>query len=192
MNVTVMFESKYFMSKTILITGATDGIGYLTAEKLVQAGHHVLIHGRNSNKLQASESALNALPTGSVDSYMADLSDLHQVEKLVTMITAKYSHIDVLLNNAGVYKTDNPIAKNGLDVRFVVNTLAPYLLTQGMCSIMDASGRVVNVSSAAQAPVELDALRGDRHLEDDFSAYAQSKLAITMWTKELAKSQSLP
>jgi len=188
MNVSVMFESRYVMPKTILITGATDGIGAITAEKLVRANHNVIIHGRNSNKLQATESKLSTLNMGLVDSYIADLSDLKQVEKLATMIMEKYSHIDVLLNNAGVYKTNSPIAKTGLDVRFIVNTLAPYLLTRRLSSIMDTSGRVVNLSSAAQAPVELNALRGEKKLEDPFSAYAQSKLAITMWTKELAKT----
>ena len=93
----------------------------------------------------------------------------------------------MLINNAGVYMTPDPITENGLDTRFVVNTLAPYLLTKTLSPLMDATGRVVNVSSAAQASVDLDALAGGRRL-DDMEAYAQSKLAIAMWSWELANT----
>ncbi len=176
------------MSKTILLTGATDGIGLITAEKLINLGHHVLIHGRNPEKLNTVKGKLAVSNSGSVESFQADLSNFSEVEKLATEITEKYQHLDVLINNAGVYKTDSPLTNNNLDVRFVVNTLAPYLLTKQLLPLMDNTGRVINLSSAAQESVDLDVMAGKRQLKEQFSAYGQSKLAITMWSKHLAYS----
>jgi NAD(P)-dependent dehydrogenase (short-subunit alcohol dehydrogenase family) len=92
----------------------------------------------------------------------------------------------VLINNAGIFKTGDPVTGDGLDVRFVVNTLAPWLLTQRLLPLLDGSARIVNLSSAAQAPVDPQALAGEVRVDDDFNAYAQSKLAITMWSRQLA------
>ena len=91
----------------------------------------------------------------------------------------------MLINNAGVYKTPDPVTQDGLDVRFVVNTIAPYLLTQRLLPAMRPSGRVVNVTSAAQVPVNLEALAGRVRL-DDMAAYAQSKLGLVMWSRAIA------
>lgn len=177
------------MGKVILLTGATDGIGLETAKILVSQGHHVLLHGRNPAKVAEVEKALTALPGGGfVEGYVADFSSMADVQALANAVAEKHGKLDVLINNAGIYKTPNPITHDGLDVRFVVNTLAPYLLTQRLLSLMDASGRVVNVSSAAQAPVDKDALAGRVRVSEDFAAYAQSKLAITMWSRAMALS----
>ncbi|NNC54112.1 MAG: SDR family NAD(P)-dependent oxidoreductase [Pseudomonadales bacterium] len=174
------------MSKTVLITGSTDGIGQVVAEKLVQQGHRVLIHGRNAEKLKAVEAKLNAVGSGSVESYSADLSDFSDVEALANAVAQDHPHLDVLINNAGIYRTNQPDTKYGLDVRFVVNTLAPYLLTRRLLRIMDNAGRIINLSSAAQAPVKLAAMTGAKSIGDESSAYAQSKLAITMWSRHMA------
>lgn len=174
------------MNKTILLTGATDGIGLATAKKLVAKGHHVLLHGRNRQKLQALSAELSELPDGgTVESYVADLSSFEDVESLAADVKAKHEHIDVLINNAGVYKTSQTMTPDGLDVRFMVNAIAPYLLTQRLLPLLGRESRVINLSSAAQAPVDLRALAGARPLED-MAAYAQSKLAITMWSRHLA------
>ncbi|MEF3049055.1 SDR family NAD(P)-dependent oxidoreductase [Pseudotabrizicola sp. L79] len=171
------------MTKTILITGATDGIGLLTAQMLAEAGHNVLLHGRSADKLAHAAAQMGSAPR----LYRADLSRLDEVQTLADEITAQHDQIDVLINNAGVLKTAQPRTAKGLDVRFVVNTLAPYLLTQRLLPIIPATGRVVNLSSAAQAAVDVAALRGARSL-DHMAAYAQSKLAITIWSQELAKA----
>lgn len=177
------------MQKIILITGSTDGIGLATAKMLVSMGHHVLLHGRNSVKLADVQRALSELPgDGSVESYLADLSCLSDVVALAKSVTQRHSRLDVLINNAGIFCVAEPITQEGLDVRFVVNTLAPYLLTQRLLPLLDSSGRVVNLSSAAQSPVELKALNGQITLSDDFAAYAQSKLALTMWSREMGLS----
>ena len=94
----------------------------------------------------------------------------------------------MLINNAGIFKTPEPITQDGLDVRFAVNTIAPYLLTQKLLPLLGASGRVINLSSAAQSPVDPEALAGRVRLSDDLTTYAQSKLALTMWSRSMALS----
>ena len=171
------------MAKTILITGSTDGIGLLTAKMLSEQGHLILLHGRNPDKLRVASDEIGGL----TESYIADLSSLEDVKRLAKDIRSKHDRLDVLINNAGVYKTQDPILSNGQDIRFVVNTLAPYALTRDLLPIMPNDGRIINLSSAAQAPVDIDALRGDKRV-GDMAAYAQSKLAITIWSQELAKT----
>jgi NAD(P)-dependent dehydrogenase (short-subunit alcohol dehydrogenase family) len=175
------------MQKTILVTGSTDGIGLETARMLVSLGHLVLLHGRNPAKLAQVHATLSALPGDSrVESYVADLSRMADVEALAAAVAERHGTLDVLINNAGIFRTPDPITQNGLDVRFAVNTLAPCLLTQRLLPLMNESGRVINLSSAAQSPVDPQALAGQVRLTDDFAAYAQSKLALTMWSRHLA------
>ena len=174
------------MQKTILITGSTDGIGLETAKMLLEKGHRVLLHGRNSQKLEQIVNKIGFL--GDTESYVADLSDMEAVQNLATEVSSKYKTLDVLINNAGVLKAPNPITKEGLDIRFTVNTMAPYLLTKLLLPLLGNTGRVVNLSSAAQATVDLDALIGKRTGLVAMEAYSQSKLAITMWSFAMADS----
>jgi NAD(P)-dependent dehydrogenase (short-subunit alcohol dehydrogenase family) len=181
-------EGDTIMQKIILITGSTDGIGLETARMLVSLGHHVLLHGRSAAKLEDAERMLAALPDGGrVEGYVADLSRMFDVEALAKAVADKHAKLDVLINSAGVYNASDPVTQDGLDVRFVVNTIAPYLLTQRLLPLLGTSGRVVNLSSAAQSPVDPKALAGEGRLSDG-AAYAQSKLALTMWSRSLALS----
>jgi NAD(P)-dependent dehydrogenase (short-subunit alcohol dehydrogenase family) len=170
------------MSKTILITGSTDGIGLETAKMLKEKGHRVILHGRSANKLERAQESLSNGEV--VPAYLGDLSDRDQVVELAKAVTADYPELDVLINNAGVLRAPQTRTPGGLDLRFVVNTVAPYLLTQMLLPTLPKTGRVINLSSAAQSPVDLDALFGRVEL-DERSAYAQSKLAITMWSRHL-------
>ncbi|MEM6273897.1 MAG: SDR family NAD(P)-dependent oxidoreductase [Myxococcota bacterium] len=174
------------MTKTILITGATDGIGLAAAEVFAKEGHHLLIHGRNPQKTSDVERGLRE-QGGSVRSYIADLSRLTEVDTLADQIAANHPRLDALINNAGVLNASQPRTESGLDVRFVVNTLAPYALTQRLVPLLGSSGRVINLSSAAQSPVNVAALRGQTPLADDMEAYSQSKLALTMWSRFLGR-----
>lgn len=167
------------MSKRILITGATDGIGLETAKSLKEDGHEVIVHGRNSDKLKKVADELG------VKTFRADFSNLNEVKDFANQILENYSEIDVLINNAGVFKTSSPVTSDGYDVRYVVNTFSPYLLTKALLPVMK-KGRVINLSSAAQASVDFDSMAGKKGMSD-FDAYAQSKLAITMWTRHMAK-----
>jgi len=176
------------MKKTILLTGSTDGIGLETARMLVASGHTVLLHGRNPAKLDKVEKTLSSLPDGGrVGKYVSDLSSIPDVKTLARTVVEKHDALDVLINNAGVYHSPDLITPDGLDVRFAVNTIAPYLLTQQLLPLLGANGRVINLSSAAQSPVDGKALAGRVQLSDG-AAYAQSKLALTMWSHSMALS----
>ena len=136
------------MPKTILITGSTDGIGLEAAKMLVSTGHQVLVHGRNPAKLTEAKETLSALPGGvQVESYLADLSRMADVEALAKAVAEKHAKLDVLINNAGILKAPDPITQDGLDVRFVVNTIAPYLLTMRLLPLIGPQGRIINLSS---------------------------------------------
>ncbi|MDD7805913.1 MAG: SDR family NAD(P)-dependent oxidoreductase [Endozoicomonas sp. (ex Botrylloides leachii)] len=175
------------MSKTILITGATDGIGLVTAKALLQLPqkHHILLHGRNPKKLEKINQELSAL--GKVTTYIADLSSVDAVKKFAEAILSKHEKLDVLINNAGILNSPNSITKDGLDIRFMVNTLAPYFLTKSLLPLLN-HGRVINLSSAAQASVNMKALIDCYEPLSAMDAYSQSKLALTMWSFSLAKT----
>jgi NAD(P)-dependent dehydrogenase (short-subunit alcohol dehydrogenase family) len=190
------------MKKTILITGATDGIGLEAAKLFAADGHDLLIHGRSPEKLAAVKTLLSAIENaGSITGYLADLSDFSDVKKLVNKIKAEHNVLNVLINNAGVFKTPDTITSDGLDSRFVVNTIAPYFISQHLLPLLvnskkssldEASypGRIINLSSAAQAPLDIAAFLGETQKVkslSDMEAYAQSKLAITMWSRTLAE-----
>ena len=176
------------MQKTILITGATDGIGLETAKLLAAEGHHLLLHGRNPAKLVQVEKILSGLTNGGVvETYVADLSRMADVEALAITVAEQHRNLDVLINNAGVYQAPVTVTADGLDIRFAVNTIAPYLLTQRLLPLLGKSARVINLSSAAQSPVNLEAMTATDRLSDG-AAYAQSKLALTMWSRSLALS----
>ncbi|MCK0139861.1 SDR family NAD(P)-dependent oxidoreductase [Aliiroseovarius sp. F47248L] len=170
------------MTKTILITGSTDGIGLLTAEKLAAEGHTILLHGRSEAKLDAAAKQVS----GKTETYIADLTKMADVHAMAAEIRKNHTQLDAVINNAGILKAPKTVTADGYDIRFMVNTFAPYVLTRELLSVIAKDGRIVNLSSAAQAPIDLKALNGNMPL-DDMSAYAQSKLAITIWSKEMAR-----
>ncbi|KAL9187642.1 hypothetical protein ACHAXT_006020 [Thalassiosira profunda] len=179
-------EALSSMSKTILITGATDGIGLATARALAAKGHALIVHGRSAAKLTKVEAELTKVTQ--VATVQADLSDLSAVRKMAKSLATSEGRLDVLINNAGVFVTSSPRTSDGHDVRFVVNTFAPYILADALIAKLGPAGRIVNLSSAAQSPVDANALAGNRPLSDG-AAYAQSKLALTMWTHSMGERE---
>ena len=178
------------MIKTILITGSTDGIGKLAATKLAKDGHQIYVHGRNPEKLSlVIEEIKQKSGNENINGFTADFSDLEAVKNLASTIKNEIPKIDVFINNAGVFKSPINHTKAGLDIRFVVNYLAPFLLTTELLPQLQkgAPSRIINLSSAAQSPVSLEALAGTQPLSPQES-YAQSKLALTMWSFYLAKT----
>lgn len=178
------------MNKTILITGSTDGIGKLAAIKLGKEGHVIFLHGRNATKLSAVITEIKELSKNeNIKGFVADFSDMEAVKKMAQQINKELPKIDVLINNAGVFKSANTHNDAGLELRFAVNYFAPYLLTKELIPLLNKSEapRVINLSSAAQAPVSMEALSGKSQLSLQ-GAYAQSKLALTMWSFHLAQT----
>lgn len=180
------------MSKTIIITGSTDGIGKLTALSLAKQGHIIYVHGRSEAKVSLVVSEIKeASNNQNIKGLVADFSDLEAVSKLAEQIKSGIPKIDILINNAGIFKTKTVLNKNGLDIRMVVNYLAPYVLTNAILENIKQSEapRIINLSSAAQAPVSETVLTGVQQQSEN-STYAQSKLALTMWSFNLAKQES--
>jgi NAD(P)-dependent dehydrogenase (short-subunit alcohol dehydrogenase family) len=174
--------------KTIFITGSTDGIGKLAARSLALQGHQIYIHGRNSDKVNLTiEEIKTSSNNENIFGVTADFSNLTEVKELAKIVHNTIDHIDVLINNAGVFKATAK-NNNGLDLRFTVNYLAPFIFTNSIVSTLKkaAAPRVINLSSAAQSDVDLEALRGINEVSMQES-YAQSKLALTMWSFQFAE-----
>ena len=170
---------------TILVTGATDGLGRYVTTQLTKAGHQVLAHGRNAERLQALHDELG------VDTVLADLGELRQVDRLADEVLGRLDHLDVLVNNAGIGAGSDhgrrEESADGIELRFAVNYLAGYHLARRLVPLLVASApaRVVNVASIGQEAIDF----ADPLLErsyDGMRAYRQSKLAQIMATFDMA------
>lgn len=168
--------------KTIVITGASDGIGAAAARQLTRGGARVVIVGRSQSKTTAVAQELGA------DYYVADFADLSQVRALADKIRSEYSRIDVLANNAGGMCRELEMTADGLEKTYQVNYLAPFLLTtQLMDMLVDSRATVVNTTSSSQRLLPKVAISDlERTAERRPGiAYALTKLAIVLFTKEL-------
>jgi len=179
---------------TVLVTGATDGLGKALAAELAKAGANVLVHGRDEERGRRTLEELRAETGGDrLAWYRADLASLRQVRTLAERVAAEHDRLDVLVNNAGVgttYPGDGRRleSEDGLELRLAVNYLAPFVLTRALLPLLrrSAPARIVNVASAGQAPVDLDDLQLERGY-DGIRAYCRSKLALVMLTLDLAE-----
>jgi NAD(P)-dependent dehydrogenase (short-subunit alcohol dehydrogenase family) len=178
---------------TVLVTGATDGLGKGVATELAARGARVLVHGRDDARGERTLSEIRAA-TGSdrLAWYRADLASLDQTRALAERIAAEEERLDVLVNNAGIGFTlpggkARLESEDGYELRFAVNYLAPFLLTRLLVDalVRSAPARVVNVSSLGQAPIDFDDVMLERSY-DGIHAYCQSKLALIMFTIDLA------
>jgi NAD(P)-dependent dehydrogenase (short-subunit alcohol dehydrogenase family) len=174
--------------RTIVITGATDGLGKGLAAALAPTGARLILHGRNEEKGEALIEELRPLATGELEWRLAHFRSLDEVRRLAEDLQEE-ERIDVLVNNAGI-GTAGPREESddGYELTFQVNYLAPFLLTRRLLPLIrsTAPSRIVNVSSAGQAPIDFD----DVMLEESYSgvqAYCQSKLALVMLTFDLAE-----
>lgn len=176
---------------TVLITGATDGIGLETARALLERGFTVLVHGRTEAKAQAAAARLS--PAGAAVPVFADLGVLSQVRALAKAVEAAAPTLDVLINNAGVFMEERVLSADGQELTLHVNHLAPALLTHLLLPSLERApqGRVVNVSSVAHSRGHLDL--NDLTFQKSFTgygAYAASKLANVLFTHALARQRA--
>ncbi len=173
---------------TVLVTGATSGIGAQTAARLAAGGAHVLAHGRSPDRVQALVGELRAAG-GTADGLVADLASLAEVAELAQRISPP---LDLLINNAGVGFGANPRAReashDGFELRLAVNYLAPFVLTRALLARGLPTRTVVNVASAGQQALDLDDLQAKRNY-DGVRAYCRSKLALIMLTLDLAQER---
>ncbi|WFB10631.1 SDR family NAD(P)-dependent oxidoreductase [Streptomyces sp. LX-29] len=179
-------------TRTILITGATQGLGRGIARDLAAKGHTLLLHGRDRARLEAVTAELaEVAPEASVRTYLADLSDLDQVRAMAARIREAEPRLDGLVNNAvaggGAEPLRREFSRQGHELRFAVNHLAPYVLVRDLLPLLTASApaRVVNVASIGQEAIDFDDVMLERGYEG-LRAYCRSKLAMIMATFELA------
>ena len=177
-------------TKTILITGSTDGIGKGTAIGLAAMGHRPIIHGRDRNRCQSvAEEIQSRTGIRDVPYFMADLRSLEQVSAMAEALGEQFDRIDVLINNAGVYETERSITPDGFETTFAVNHLSHFSLTLRLIDLLPPaeSGRIVTVSSMVHAGnIDFSDLQSERDY-DSYSAYALSKLCNVLFTYELAE-----
>jgi NAD(P)-dependent dehydrogenase (short-subunit alcohol dehydrogenase family) len=173
---------------TLLITGATDGLGRALAARAHDDGWTVLAHGRSDEKLAALADELPGVRT-----FRADFASLAEVEELTQAVHDATDRLDVLVSNAGIGFTEpgggeRLESADGHELRFAVNYLAGYALIRGLLPLLRASApaRIVQVASAGQVPIDFDDVMLERGY-DGVRAYRQSKLAQVMFTFDLAK-----
>jgi NAD(P)-dependent dehydrogenase (short-subunit alcohol dehydrogenase family) len=178
--------------KTILITGATDGVGRHVAEALGRSGAEILVHGRDQARGDAVVATIRAAG-GTATFLRADFSALAEVRALADTILGSHRRLDVLINNAGVGSGGSggrrEISRDGHELRFAVNYLAGFLLTRRLLPLLLAAGggsRIVNVASMGQQPIDFADVMLE-HGYDGRRAYRQSKLAQIMFTFDLAQ-----
>ncbi len=178
------------MSKTIIITGASDGIGLESASQLAAQGHHLVLVGRNPAKLEhAVARVASESPDVAVESFVADFAVLDDVRRLAGELAANYPRIDVLVNNAGTVYDKRVLTVDGFESTFAVNHLAPFLLTELLFDRLVASGpaRIVTTASVGhyRGTMDFDDLGYERGYQI-MRAYSRSKLANVMYTRSLA------
>jgi NAD(P)-dependent dehydrogenase (short-subunit alcohol dehydrogenase family) len=181
-----------FAEQTILITGATSGLGLALAQALAEKGATVLLHGRDKKRGKVSLDEIRR-ETGNekLQFYCADLASLQQTSELARQVAAEQPRLDILINNAAVgfgkNSSERETSQDGYELRFAVNYLAPHLLVQGLLAKLKACApaRIVNVASVGQAPLNFEDIMSERGYSG-VTAYRQSKLAMIAWTFDLA------
>ena len=182
---------------TVLITGATDGLGQRVATDLAGRGVTLLLHGRDPEKgRKVQEEIRKTTGSNRLHYFNADLSSLAEVGRLAASVENSQPRLDVLINNAGLGggpdSARRETSADGFELRFAVNYLAPFLLTRRLLPLLRRTaekaggGRIVNVASAAQRAIDFEDVMLERSY-DGMRAYSQSKLALVMFTFDLAE-----
>ncbi|OBI09921.1 SDR family NAD(P)-dependent oxidoreductase [Mycobacterium scrofulaceum] len=168
--------------RTVVITGASDGIGAAAARRLSRSGDQIVVVGRSQTKTAAVAAELNA------DYFVVDYADLSQVRALADKMRSQYPRIDVLLNNAGRMASKIELTPDGYERTYQVNYLAPFLLTTRLLDVLlESRATIINTTSSSHKLIfraTVDDLENTASRRPA-AAYALSKLAIVLFTKEL-------
>ena len=184
-------DHNLMQGKICLVTGGTTGIGRVAATALAAQGAQVIITGRDPQRtMEAAKHIKDESGNPSVQYLPADFSDLRQARDLATAFKERYARLDVLLNNAGAFFNTRVKTPYGVEMTFLVNHLAPFLLTADLLDLLhnSAPARIVNVSSDAHQYATLNF--DDPGLKRGYfgiKAYGRSKLANVLFTYELAR-----
>lgn len=173
-------------NKNAMVTGAYSGIGREISRLLLAKGFHLLVINRN--QAQGNElirDLVREFPAASIESFTADLSNHHEIQKMTVAIAAKYQSIDLLFNNAGINLAEKQISKQGNEIHFEVNTVAPFLLAKLLKPLLAKGHDAVVVTSGSSIrkmvkKLDLDALQNPPVFKKMTGSYAQSKYAIAM------------
>ncbi|MFG2628143.1 SDR family NAD(P)-dependent oxidoreductase [Streptomyces sp. NPDC048473] len=177
--------------RTVLVTGATSGIGRETARRLAERGATVLVHGRTAEEARAASDELVAV--AGIDSrllrpFAADFTRLEEVEQLAHRVAEEHPSLDVLVNNAAMAAPErHTVTADGNEITFQVNFLAHYLLTQLLEPALTRApgGRVVSVSSSLHRTASVQWSDPNRSRNySRLAAYAQSQLALTVFAAD--------
>jgi NAD(P)-dependent dehydrogenase (short-subunit alcohol dehydrogenase family) len=176
--------------KTIVVTGASDGIGLEASSQLAAQGHHIVMVGRDPRKLESAVARVRSeSPEVPIDSFVCDFASLAAVRELAGRLLASYPRIDVLVNNAGTVFDRRTLTDDGIEATFQVNHLGGFLLTELLLDrlVASAPARIVTTSSAGHygGTMDLDDL-GFEHGYQIMRAYNRSKLANVLYTHDLA------
>ncbi len=177
--------------KTILITGSTSGIGFETAKALAKQGNSIFVVGRDKTKVNSTIDSLKTLfPQGNHLGFVANLSSHTQVRNLAQEVKSKCSQLDVLVNNAGAYYTEQQFSEDKIEMTWATNHLTYMLLVHELMDLLKAApkARIVNVASHSH-------YNGKMNFDDislskkwnGYKAYEQSKLGNVLFTMELAE-----
>jgi len=178
--------------KTVLVTGASSGIGLSACEALAERGARLIMVGRSPDKTEAAAARVrDRTPDASVEVELCDLARLDDIRALGRRLRARLDHLDVLLNNAGAMHTTRKETADGFEMTYGVNHLGYFLPTLALLPLLEAApaARIVNVASDAHraAKLDLDDLQMDRRGYSSWTAYGTSKLLNILFTRELAR-----
>lgn len=186
------FDQQVLRGKTVLITGASGGIGLITARELARRGAHLVLVCRNPDRAASARATVQlAAPASQPDVLLCDFSLLANVRELAAEINRRYEKLDVLLNNVGIVPGPLTITSEGHELSWVTNHLAPFLLTNLVLPKLTAAGeaRVITLASDAHWLGEIETsqeVRNDPEKYSSLTAYCDSKLANILFTNELA------
>jgi NAD(P)-dependent dehydrogenase (short-subunit alcohol dehydrogenase family) len=176
--------------KICLITGATAGIGEVTARRLAGMGATVTIVGRSAERAAATAARIKAATGATVEILIADLSSQAEIRRLANDFLARHSQLDVLVNNAGAIFRRRLESVDGIEMTWALNHMSYFLLTNALLGALQASApsRIVNVASDAHYRAQINFADPQfKHGYDMWRAYGQSKLANILFTTELAR-----
>jgi len=173
------------MKKTILLTGATSGIGYAATKELVKNGYKLIFPARNTLKAQKLISETMKEGYGSLQAIKCDLSSFKSVNSFIEEVKKEYDKIDILIHNAGIWNTDFKKTDDGLEETFAVNVFVPFYLTRELIPLLEKGEDkkiIITSSGLHKGNINFDDLSLEKNFSG-FKAYQQSKLCDILLTK---------